>query len=248
MKLKYTYDEEPTHYSQEEVEIPVTRLRATDRFKHRSHGWVTVTLVDVRVKKVKITYVADGTDVEKDTFSDIDIPDVKVVRQTETPEHELWRVEHEATELLDRLRKTVAHDKKEMTDKIVARLREGRSPLAVLEYDVDTWARHDVEAAFVRRLDALLEVGPSRPRIYDRDRWDGLEVGDLPDTVVRLLEEDRHDMVFDRNGRSMGSLAHHAIEEARRRAEHDVLGRSYGSVGRLEEAARRAMELRVELG
>lgn len=106
--LKYTYDEEPTHYHQHEVNIDVTRMRSTDRFRHRQQGWATVTDVDVRVKKVRITYYLDGMDPDstRNTYSDMLDPTgkplmVDVIRQDETSEHELWRLEHQLVKGLD---------------------------------------------------------------------------------------------------------------------------------------------------
>lgn len=240
MKTVRTYAEEPTEFHKEEVEVSATGLRENDRFKHRSHGWVTVVSSIPKVKKVAIKYRVDGSDAVKTTHSDIEIPPVTVVRQEETREHELWRLETSLeVDLANAVVEAQDDDKKErknIADRIVKH-GVGRG-----YHEFSSAFRSAVTLSFLTRVRKTIENGPHRRQ--DEGRF---VPHDPATSLLYVVAEWRDDIVNDR-GRSMGSLWQHAADAEQREAEVYVVGRTYSPVGRLVETAERVCELRGELG
>lgn len=237
-KRTSTFDEEPTEFRQVDVEVPVTRLRKHDRFRHRNQGWVTVTDVDVRVKKVKITYSPDGMDVIRDTYSDMGIADVKVVRQYETDEHKLWRLERDLLDYLEKELRDKDGEVTNMNSSMAERLKtHGPFEMSLPNQYAVTFMERGFMMRLVGELDWLAR--------WNRGRRANKLTGDAVTTTVRFFAEEVKTVLSDSGYRRSRSSE---FEEEARRAEGIVLGREYHCPGTLRRMAQEALDLRDRLG
>lgn len=220
----HTFDEEPTQYVQ---------TKMTDRFDHRTQGWCTVADVDVRVKKVKLTYVKDRVPdgPEVSTYFDMDL-DCPIVRQEETDEHILWRLEKEIAERLDERISDTGLENARVA--LRTKMREATSGKASISRSIERLldlVTLEEEVKIREEVKALYDRGPDRWRSSEKGSF---VKGDAATVIVFYIERERKGLLNEMAGASSrGSTSVHVdlVDTAQANARARHLARSYSDLG-----------------
>lgn len=191
--LYFTYDEEPVEFHGYDTKVHVTKIRPNDRFRHRGKGWVTATDVDVKRTRVKIEFVDEHGNHGK-AFPTMDLQeDVPIVRQEETDEHKLWRLEHELTwEIAGAAKKAKATLRRE-TEAFIESIKTHGPSSGIQRHGSDAVAA-ETSNRFWTTLAGLMDREPKRRYGYHREEsW---TKGDAATTLLWHVD-DHHTSLLD---------------------------------------------------
>jgi hypothetical protein len=195
-----SFPEEPTEFTGTDMKVHVTQMRKNDRFQHRKKGWVTVQTVEPRRTRVKLEFV-DRFGNPGEGYPVMDLQeDVPIVRQEETDEHRLWRLEEELAELVHRSASDARRRYEKERDSLVNFVKSSGVQRA-LEVDGSDAVKAQAIADLYRRLEDALRRDPDpnkgRPSYLSRQAEEDRIAGDPATTVRWFHTEEVRRLVHD---------------------------------------------------